>query len=142
MLTYHLENALNDLRDLITMTREDIEDIKKAQHEPQFERIGLKDEKLQAFEAKKAMIDHTIATMVSQNPGVELPKLLDTKQHQLLDELRKELETLKEVNQHYAKMVLAVSNLYNEFLEQIVPTEMQGYKKVASKDPSLLEVRV
>ena len=37
---------------------------------------------------------------------------------------------------------LIVSNLYNTFLERLVPTEMQGYNKVASKDSAILEVRV
>jgi len=142
MLTYHLENALADLQDLIEMTEADMEDIKVAQHDPQFERLSLKDEKLKSFEAKKAMIDHTISTMVSSNPDVPLPDLLDARQHELLEELRNKLLKMKDVNQKYAKMVLVVSNLYNEFLEQLVPTEMQGYKKVASKDPSILEVRV
>jgi hypothetical protein len=59
-----------------------------------------------------------------------------------LEELKIELSTLREVNKKYAKLVLAVSNLYNTFLERIVPTEMQGYKRVASKDSSILEVRV
>jgi len=142
MLTYHLQNALNDLRDLIAMTESDIEDIKMAQHDPQFERITLKDEKLKSFEAKKAMIDHTISSMMQENPQVSLPDLLTPEQHTLLADLREELTHLKEVNQKYAKMVLVVSNLYNNFLERLVPTEMQGYKKVASKNASILEVRV
>jgi hypothetical protein len=38
---------------------------------------------------------------------------------------------------------LAVSSLFNDFLETLVPTEMDGYnKKAYSKDPSILEVRV
>jgi cystathionine beta-lyase family protein involved in aluminum resistance len=142
MLTYHLENALADLRDLIAMTEADIEDIKVAQHEPQFERISLKDEKLKSFEAKKAMIDHSISTMIKNNPNTPLPEILDAQQHKLLEELKEELTRLKDVNQKYAKMVLVVSNLYNNFLERLVPTEMQGYKKVASKNASILEVRV
>jgi cystathionine beta-lyase family protein involved in aluminum resistance len=142
MLTYHLENALTDLRDLIAMTEADMEDIKLAQHDPQFERLALKDEKLKSFETKKAMIDHTIASLIELHPNTPLPELLNDEQHKLLEDLRIELIRLKEVNQKYAKMVLIVSNLYNEFLEQLVPTEMQGYNKVASKHPSILEVRV
>jgi len=142
MLSYHLQNALKDLQDLIQMTQEDIADIKQAHHDPQFERLSLKDEKLKSFEAKKAMIDHTISGLMTAHPDVELPQLLNEEQHKLLGDLRVELERLKDVNQEYAKLVLVVSNLYNDFLEKVVPTEMQGYKKVASKEPSFLEVRV
>jgi len=142
MLSYHLENAVGDLKDLIAITKSDMEDIKLAQHDPQFERLSLKEEKLKAFEAKKAMIDHEIASLIASHPGVALPELLNEQQHQLLEELKIQLSNLKDINQKYAKHVLIVSNLYNDFLEQVVPTEMQGYKKVASKDPSILEVRV
>ena len=142
MLSRHLQNALKDLRDLIEITESDIQDIKAAQHDPQFERLSLKDEKLKSFEAKKAMIDHEITSLVSANPSLELTQLLSHEQHELLGELKVELSRLREVNKHYAKLVLVVSNLYNNFLERLVPTEMQGYHKVASKDSSILQVRV
>ncbi|MDP2893049.1 MAG: hypothetical protein Q8N78_01620 [Sulfurimonas sp.] len=142
MLSYHLQGALGDLRDLVKITESDVEDIKVANHNPQFERLKIKEEKLKSFESKKVMIDHEISSLVSSNPGVELPKLLNEEQHTYLSELKVELSNLREVNRRYARMVLAVSNLYNTFLERLVPTEMQGYNKVASKESSILQVRV
>jgi len=142
MLSYHLQGALTDLRDLINITESDLEDIRIANNNPQFERLSLKEEKLKSFEAKKAMIDHEISSLMTTNPDTNLPQLLSEEQHNYLDELKVELNNLREVNKKYAKLVLTVSNLYNTFLERLVPTEMQGYKKVASKDPSFLEVRV
>ncbi len=142
MLSHHLQSALTDLRDLIKITESDIADIKEAKNDPQFDRLTLKEEKLKSFESKKAMIDHEISTLMSASPDVDLPDLLNEQQHNALSELKEELNNLREVNKHYAKLVLTVSNLYNTFLERLVPTEMQGYKKVASKDPSILEVRV
>jgi len=142
MLTHHLQNALEDLRDLIKITESDIEDIKKAQHDPQFDRLSLKEEKLKAFETKKAMIDYEISSLMTANPNISLPDLLNDEQHQQLEDLKVELSKLHEVNKKYAKLVLTVSNLYNSFLERLVPTEMQGYKKVASKDAAIMEVRV
>lgn len=142
MLSYHLQSALSDLRDLITITESDIEDIKMANHNPQFDRLGLKEEKLKSFEAKKAMIDHEIASLIAANPKTELPELLNEEQHTSLGELKKELQNLRDANKRYAKLVLAVSNLYNTFLERVMPTEMQGYSKVASKEATFLKVRV
>jgi hypothetical protein len=142
MLSHHLQSALDDLKDLIKITESDIKSIKEAQHEPQFERLSLKEEKLKSFEMKKAMIDHEIASLVEKNPQKKLPELLTDEQHTLLDDLKVELNNLRDINKRYAKFVLIVSNLYNSFLEEIVPTEMQGYKKVASKDSTILEVRV
>jgi len=142
MLSYHLQGALTDLRDLIKITESDLEDIRIANNNPQFERLSLKEEKLKSFESKKAMIDHEISSLMTTNPDTDLPQLLSEEQHNYLDELKVELNNLRQVNKKYAKLVLTVSNLYNTFLERLVPTEMQGYKKVASKDPSFLEVRV
>jgi len=142
MLSHHLQNALSDLRDIIKITESDIEDIKKANHDTQFDRLSLKEEKLKSFEAKKAVIDYEISSLMTANPDAKLPDLLNGEQHILLDELKIELNTLRDVNKKYAKLVLIVSNLYNTFLERLVPTEMQGYEKKASANPSILEVRV
>jgi len=142
MLSHHLKSALIDLRDLIKITESDIEDIKVANNNPQFDRLSLKEDKLKSFEQKKAMIDYEISTLMTSNPDVELSELLNAEQHLFLDELKVELNNLRDINKKYAKLVLTVSNLYNTFLERLVPTEMQGYNKVASKNPSILEVRV
>ena len=142
MLSHHLKSALSDLKDIITITESDIADIKEAKNDTQFERLSLKEEKIKSFESKKAMIDHEISSLMTSSPNKDLPELLDQEQHSALGELKIELSKLREVNKHYAKLVLTVSNLYNTFLERLVPTEMQGYNKIASKNPSILEVRV
>ena len=142
MLSHHLQGALIDLEDLIKITESDIADIKEAKNDPQFERLALKEEKLKSFEQKKAMIDHEISSLMTRNPELELPELINQDQHLQLDELKVKLNKLRDVNKHYARLVLIVSNLYNTFLERVVPTEMQGYKRVASKNPSILEIRV
>jgi len=142
MLTHHLQSALKDLRELIEITQSDIKDIKKAQSDEQFDRLSIKEAKLKSFENKKAMIDHEISSLMSANPQKELPLLLNEEQHKLLDDFKEELSNLREINKRYAKLVLSVSHLYNTFLERLVPTEMQGYNKVASKDPAILEIRV
>jgi predicted nuclease with TOPRIM domain len=141
MLSRYLQNALNDLKDLIAFSEKDIEDIIEAKHDPQFERMALKDEKLKSFEQKKAMIDHEISKLMTSNPQTPLPELLNDEQHNQLDELKVELSRLREVNQRYAKLVVGVSAFYNSLLERVVPTEMQGYNKVASKEASFLKVR-
>lgn len=142
MLSHHLQGALRDLRDLIAITESDIVDIKEAKNDRQFERLSLKEEKLKGFESKKAMIDHEISRLMTTQPDKDLPQLLNEEQHKALDNLRTELANLRDVNKRYAKFILVVSNLYNSFLDRLVPTEMQGYKKVASSNAAILEVRV
>ncbi len=142
MLSHHLQGALVNLKDLINITELDMQDIKDAKHDSQFKRLSLKEETIKSFEHKKAMIDHEISSLMSANPDKELPQLLNIEQHAALDALKIELSHLREINKRYARLVLAVSNLYNTFLERILPTEMQGYKKVASKNSAILQIRV
>lgn len=141
MLLYQLDGAISDLNELISLSNEDINDIKEAKHEPQFNRLVLKDEKIKSFEQKKAMIDREISKLMTQNPSVNLDDLLDPQQHQKLDILKELLNKLRDTNHHYAKMVLSVGSFYNSLLEQLVPTQMQGYQKVTRKDASFLQVR-
>ncbi len=142
MLSHHLQGALSDLRDIIEITNSDINDIKEAHHDAQFARLPLKEEKIKSFESKKAMIDYEISSLMTENAGIELPELLDEQQHDSLAQLRVELSNLRKINKKYAKFVLSVSNLYNSFLERLVPTEMNGYEKRATSKATLLQVRV
>ncbi len=141
MLSYYLESAIKDLESIINITLEDIEDIKEASHNPQFDRISIKEEKLKSFEQKKAMIDHEISNLMSANPSTDLSELLDENQHKLLDSMKLQLNNLKEINQKYSKLVLSVSVFYNSLLERVMPTQMQGYNKVAAQGSSFLTVR-
>lgn len=141
MLSYHLESAVNDLEQLVKMSEQDIEDIKLAKHENQFERHKIKEDTLASFENKKAMIDHEISKLMTQNPDVSLDKLLDEDENRYLQKLKAALASLRDVNKKYAKMVLSVSSFYNTLLERLVPTEMNGYTKSTSKDASFLEIR-
>ncbi|HEX5710874.1 MAG TPA: hypothetical protein VFX68_05965 [Sulfuricurvum sp.] len=142
MLSYQLENAVKDLDKLISLSLEDIEDIKEARHNPQIDRLALKEEKIKGFEQKKAMIDYEISKLMTSQPEKDLSDLLDTNEHQQLENLKKHLSRLREVNQQYAKMVLSVGAFYNALLEKIVPTQMQGYNSVVSQEASFLQVRV
>lgn len=141
MLSYQLQSAIKDLETLISLSLEDIADIKEAKHESQFERLAIKEEKIKSFEHKKAMIDREISKLMTTYPEKPLSELLDNEQHQQLDLLKTHLSRLREVNQQYAKMVLSVGAFYNTLLERVVPTQMQGYQKVASPEASFLEVR-
>lgn len=141
MLSYQLESAIKDLEALISLSQEDIADIKEAKHNPQFERFAIKEEKIKSFEHKKAMIDREISKLMTAEPAKPLTDLLDNEQHRQLDLLKDRLSALRDVNQQYAKMVLSVGAFYNTLLERVVPTQMQGYQTVVSSEASFLEVR-
>ncbi len=141
MLAFHLQSALKDLDDLIAISQQDIDDIKVARHESQFERIGLKEDKIKSFEHRKAMIDHEISKLMRSNPQSDMSALLDETQQAALQQLKVKLAELSDVNKKYAKMVLSVGSFYNTLLERVIPTEMEGYSRITSKNASFLKVR-
>ncbi len=141
MLSYHLKSAVSDLEQLVKISEQDIEDIKLANHEYQFERRKIKEDMISSFENKKAMIDHEISKLMTQNPNVSLDKLLNDDENEYLKKLKISLASLRDVNKKYAKMVLSVSSFYNKLLERLVPTEMNGYTQMTSKNASFLEIR-
>jgi hypothetical protein len=141
MLSFQLQSAIKELDTLIALSLEDIENIKEAKHNPQFDRLSIKEEKIKSFEHKKAMIDHEISKLMTQEPVKPLSELLDEEQHQQLETLKVRLSTLRTVNQQYAKMVLSVGAFFNTLLERIMPTQMNGYHSVATRDSAFLEVR-
>lgn len=141
MLSFQLQSAIKELDTLIALSLEDIENIKQAEHNPQFDRLSMKEEKIKSFEYKKAMIDHEIAKLMTNDPLKPLAELLDNEQHQQLEIFKERLGRLRLVNQQYAKMVLSVGAFFNTLLEKILPSQMNGYQRSASRETSFLEVR-
>lgn len=141
MLSHYLNKALEDLDQLISITHTDIEDIKLAKHEVIFERSKIKEELISSFQNKKAMIDNEISKLMQSYPDRGIEHLLANEDQEKLQSLKSQLLELKALNKRYAKLVLTVSEFYNSLLETMVPTEMNGYEKVAQKHRSLLEIR-
>ena len=141
MLPHYLTKALEDLNQLISLTHDDIEDIKLAKHERIFERSKIKEELISSFQNKKAMIDNEISKLMQTHPDLGIENLLSEDDQSQLASLKEQLLELKSLNKRYAKLVLTVSEFYNSLLETMVPTEMNGYEKVASKHRSTLEIR-
>lgn len=137
MLTNYIESAIEDLNKLIELTKNDIEDIKKAKNGALFFRIKAKEDIIASFERKKSLIDNEIFKEHQKNPEVPLSELLSEATLFLLDQFKEKLVELKKLNKQYARQVLSVGEFYNSLLEKLIPMEMDGYNKVASSAPSL-----
>ncbi|NWF67177.1 MAG: hypothetical protein HXX81_06890 [Campylobacterales bacterium] len=142
MLIQYIASANSDILKIIEITSSDIDDIKLAHHDELFKRNKIKDELIVSFENKKSLINSEISKLISQNRDKSLDELLSDDIKNGLDEFQKNLALLKDINKKYARMVLAVSEFYNSVIERLIPTEMQGYKRVNSKSGSSLELRV
>lgn len=100
---------------LISLTEEDIENIKVAKHKSVAPSVEAKNELIAKFMvAKKELDSALIALNNSSTKG--LSELLDDEDKQKLDDLKKNLQTLQIKNKEYAKFVLIVK----DFLDGLV----------------------
>jgi hypothetical protein len=141
VLKKYLEGAVDDLQQLIKLTKDDIEDAKNGNHIPIFERASVKEKLVETFEAKKRQIDQEISKKARESNGQPLDELLDNIEKSYLESLKTFLFNLKELNRRYARLVVSVGTFYSSLLEKIVPTEMDGYETVVRQSASFLEIK-
>ncbi|EJF06070.1 hypothetical protein ThvES_00018610 [Thiovulum sp. ES] len=141
MLKKYLEGAVTDLQQLMKLTEEDIEDIKKGNHIEIFDRASVKEKLVETFESKKKAIDNEITKKAKLNKGIPLETLLDDIEKKYLEALKSGLLSLKELNRRYARLVVSVGTFYSSLLEKVVPTEMDGYETVVKNSASFLEIK-
>jgi len=127
MLKQILISTNNNLSKLIDITTQDIEDIKKANHEALFERNQSKEKIVQEFIAQKNQID-TILLKRSES-GLTLENMLNSEESNLFDEFKAKLQEFYEVHKRFSKMALLVTNFYNNLANKVFQTEVDiGYK--------------
>ena len=146
-----LKDALEDIKALIAITEQDISDIKVANNESIFARIPQKEELTSSFIRKKEAYAKSIEDRLRKEyPNATLADLTYEDKQKLLGEgaseftaqLHDKLEELKKLNYRFGKMSLAVSELYNSLLRNIIPIEQQGYKKSSLSNSSFLKTEV
>lgn len=142
MLSQLLKEAIEKLSKLIEITKLDVQCLLNAEHEQIFQRLSLKEALIKEFEEKKSLIDFQMLTLKNQNPTQELSSFLSDEVLALLDELKKTLLELKEINNGYAKSVYAVGEFYTSLLRKIVPHESSGYGGYAKPQQNFLAIQV
>lgn len=142
MLSQLLKEAIEKISKLIEVTSLDVQCLSQANHEQIFQRLSLKEKLIKEFEEKKHLIDFEMLTLKKQNPAKELSSFLSDDILALLDELKKGLFELKELNNGYAKSVYAVGEFYTSLLRKIVPHESSGYGGYARPQQNLLAIEV
>ena len=127
MLKQTLISINKVLDNLITITKQDIEDIKLAVHTPLFERNREKDKLVAQFSTLKSQIDSILVERNKQ--GIELDDMLNSEESELLDIFREKLKEFYTIHKKFAKMALVVTNFYNNLVNKINGNEVDiGYK--------------
>ncbi|MDD3324271.1 MAG: hypothetical protein PHN38_04010 [Sulfurospirillaceae bacterium] len=141
MLSHYLKTSIENIQDLIELTRQDIGDIKIAKHVDIFQRTKIKSDLIRAFESKKSLLDNELLKLVRDSDGKELEEVLSSDEKYLLSEMKEKLSQLKSINKEYARFVVTVGEFYNSLLDKVFPRDMEGYKKSIHKPASLFKIR-
>ena len=139
MLERHLTNAIKELEILITLTQEDIDLIKEANHAKLSEKHALKKHALRAFESTKSLLNHALSQRTSEGDTTLEAGLSDEENH-LLDSFKTKLLELKEVNLHYSKLVISVNEFYGTLFDSMFKFDSQGYQKTNPLPAAMLQV--
>lgn len=140
MLHKFLSDAVSDLEYLIEISNLDIKDIKEANHEAIFSRLESKNSTIFSFEKNKDLARDEMLKLSKENPSKNIEELLDSQTITLIDTMRDDLKTLRDLNRNYAKSVVAVYEFYNSLLESIMPSQRDGYSNKSYSKVDLLHI--
>ncbi|TKX29538.1 flagellar protein FlgN [Campylobacter aviculae] len=118
MLKKHLDEVNAILEKLITLTQEDIENIKVAKHDTVTSSVEEKNKLISEFTIAKKQLDAALVEL-NNSSTKGLSELLDDEDKQKLDSLKKNLQTLHTTNKEYAKFVLIVKDFYDGLVNKM-----------------------
>ncbi len=140
MVQHYVENSIADIQALLAITREDIKDIKEANHEAIFSRMKSKEELISSFNTKIMEAKGCIQELAKQQPDIEIKELIGQESVELFDELNGCLFELKQENFHFAKLSIAVSEFYRSLLNNLIPSHADYNGRKASPDVKFIAV--
>lgn len=140
MLIKFLSDAISNLEELIKISNLDMQDIKEANHEAIFERLESKNNAIYMFDYNKDLARDAMFKLSKENPNKSIEEILNPEALILIDKMRENLKTLREINKKYAKSVVAVYEFYNSLLENIIPSQRDGYSNKLYSKVDLLRI--
>ena len=136
MLKQTIVSINSVLDELINITKEDIKDIKKANHNALFERNIKKDKLITQFSNLKSQIDNILRQRNEQNQI-----LVNKDEEPLLEEFKSKIKEFHTIHTKFAKMAFTISNFYTNLLHKLTDAKPDiGYQmspKVDSYNLSL-----
>ncbi len=118
-------NQINDvLSKLISITKNDIEYIKKAEHNKLFQNISKKERLAEQFSNLKNEID---AILAGRNKPIE--EIFDKNEAKEFELFKHSLSEFNQLHKFFAKLSFSVTNFYNILLDKIKNKEHITYDK-------------
>ncbi|WP_086243864.1 flagellar export chaperone FlgN [Campylobacter devanensis] len=147
MVKHYLDEAISELGELIAITKQDIENIQKADHSHVDDHSKKKTELVRKFEKTKSQLDNELVKLAQANAGTDLASILSDEIKDRLAQLRYSLETLQKFNKEYAKSVVVVKEFYDSLLKTMLGAQNpssygDGTKFSLADAEKLLKLRI
>ena len=126
MIKKLLDEAIGELDELITLTIQDIANIKEAKHSSVDESVKKKNALVRAFEDTKRVLDKELLKVSKESGTTTLASVLDDEVKSKLVLMRSKLENLHKVNKEYARHV-AIKEFFDSLNEKIFGTKTSEY---------------
>jgi hypothetical protein len=123
MLIKTLQETISTLDKLISITLEDIENIKQAKHEEVFKNTKAKENLASKFSELKSQIDNIL---VSRNKPLE--EIFTPEEEKLFNLFREKLFEFNKEHKRFARLAFSVANFYNTLLNKIQNNEKVDYQ--------------
>ena len=122
MIKQYLDSSNEILDKLITLTDEDIQNIKQANHDSVPKSVESKNKLIAEFYVVKKNLDNALIQL-SEGGKKDLSVLLDDLDKEKLGEFKKRLKELHKKNKEYAKLVIVVKNYFDGLLNTMFDSE-------------------
>jgi len=124
MLIKTLNQTIEVLDNLISLTKEDIENIKEAKHEKVFSNTQQKEKLANEFYNLKNEID-----IILSSRNVSIDKLFSKEEEELFNTFKARLLEFNSLHKRFSKLALSVANFYNTLINKIHQGETVNYNE-------------
>lgn len=129
MLTNKLNEAINILDSLIEITKQDIENIKKANHQKIFNNMKPKEELAKHFSNTKNDIN-----LILRQRNKPIEEIFSIEEEKLFEEFKKKLIEFNALHKKFSKLAISVANFYNALTQQIKEEKTISYNNHSFKN--------
>ncbi len=132
MLNTQIRQGIETIVMIVSITREEINQMKQANSKMLFANTVKKNNLINTFYTRKIAIDNQISNIKKDNPDMDMKDCLSEEEINLFTKLEENLTELKEINRVYKKIVSGISEFYLSMLEKLLPNQMNGYHNTTS----------
>lgn len=129
MLKDLLKLANETLDKLIEQTKQDIQNIKSANHLAVSDSVAKKNSLIKQFESTKKEIDKQLIELAGKEGAEQIGQKIDEQSKQYLSDMRQKLQNLHDINKEYAKHVVMVKEFFDSLINEIFVKENDGIYK-------------